>query len=255
MVGLAAASLLGFTEANAADSKNTILELKTWHLHNSREDQVKRVADYLQHGLAPALERAQVGLDGAFGNVIGDGGPYYVTLVQYAGLAAMSDVLAKLKADSLHAEAEKKLAAGNGAPFVRVESSLLQSFDVMPRISAGEGKAEQGSRIFEMRTYEAPNFSALVRKVGMFNNGEAKIFERLGMRPVFFGETFVGPRQPNLTYMLSYDNLGARDQLWKSFVSDPEWKKLSAIPELKDSEIVSNISNVILRPLGFSKIQ
>jgi hypothetical protein len=55
--------------------------------------------------------------------------------------------------------------------------------------------------------------------------------------------------------MLSYDDLAARDQLWRQFGSDPEWKKLSARPELKDAEIVENISNVILRPLPFSQIR
>jgi hypothetical protein len=81
-----------------------------------------------------------------------------------------------------------------------------------------------------------------------------QIFQRLGFRPVFFGETIVGSRQPNLTYMLSYDDLAMRNRLWKAFVSDPEWKKLSSRPELKDAEIVANISNAILAPLKFSPI-
>jgi hypothetical protein len=53
--------------------------------------------------------------------------------------------------------------------------------------------------------------------------------------------------------MLSYDDLAAREKLWHDFGSDPEWRKLSGKPELKDSEIVANISNVILRPLTFSQ--
>ena len=110
-------------------------------------------------------------------------------------------------------------------------------------------------RIFELRTYESPSFVALARKVGMFNDAEMGIFERLGMRPVFFGETIVGPRQPNLMYMLSYDDLAARDTLWKAFGKDPEWAKLRVRPGLTDPEIVANISNVILRPLAFSAIR
>lgn len=252
MAAIAGSGLLGAQETQAAAKQNTILELKTWYLHNSAEDQGKRLAGYLQNGLAPALDRAGVRLDAAFANVISPDGPFYLTLVEYASLAAMQSAGEKLKADGTHTEVSKKLAAG-GAPFVRVESSLLRSFDVMPKVDR-ETKSESG-RIFELRTYEAPSYPALTRKVGMFNDGEAKIFQRLGMRPVFFGETFVGPRQPNLTYMLSYDDLAARDKLWQSFVSDPEWKKLSAIPELKDAEIVSKISNVILRPLPFSQIR
>src|SRR5690242_6804299 len=110
-------------------------------------------------------------------------------------------------------------------------------------------------RYFELRRYESQTEVTLARKVKMFNEGEMGIFQRLGMRPVFFGETIVGPKQPNLMYMLSYDDLAARDRLWRDFGNDAEWKKLSGRPELKDSEIVANISNVILRPLIFSAIQ
>jgi hypothetical protein len=60
---------------------------------------------------------------------------------------------------------------------------------------------------------------------------------------------------PCLTYMLSYDDLAARDRLWKAFGSDPEWQKLRATPGLSDAEIVSNINNTILRPLPFSTIR
>ena len=160
-----------------------------------------------------------------------------------------------LRADAEHERALEKLSAGAGMPFVRVESSLMRSFDHMPRITYPDRAEGRPARIFELRTYESQSFLTLRRKVAMFNNGEAQIFERLGMRPVFFGETIVGPRQPNLNYMLSYDDLGARDRLWHAFTNDPEWKKLSSQPELKDAQIVANISNVILSPLPFSIIR
>jgi hypothetical protein len=89
----------------------------------------------------------------------------------------------------------------------------------------------------------------------MFDDGEAAIFRRLGMQPVFFGQTIVGRNLPNLTYMLTFDDLAARDRLFAAFGADPEWKKLRAQPELADALIVSNISNTILRPLPFSAIR
>ena len=60
---------------------------------------------------------------------------------------------------------------------------------------------------------------------------------------------------PNLTYMLAYDDLAARDKNWKVFGSSPEWMKLRATPGFADAEIVSNISNVFLSPLPFSPIR
>ena len=70
------------------------------------------------------------------------------------------------------------------------------------------------ARIFELRTYEAPNDKALARKIKMFGDGEIDIFRRCGMLTVFFGQTIVGSRMPNLTYMLAYDDLAARDKTW-----------------------------------------
>lgn len=232
---------------------NTYLELKTWRLHNSAENQATRLSEYLQAGLSPALNRAGAKLAGAFSNVIGQDGPYYVTLTEFPSLKAFQDVVTALHSDAEHQRELEKLSSGPGMPFVRAESSILRSFDVLPRVAVAPPGEKH--RIFELRTYESQSFLTLRRKVQMFNEGEAQIFERLGMRPVFFGETIAGPKQPNLNYMLSYDDLAARDRLWSAFSSDPEWKKLSGRPELKDAEIVANISNVILRPLPFSAVR
>ena len=245
---------MGF-EASGATASNVYLELKTWRLHNSDENQGTRVAEYLETGFMPALARSGARLLGAFASVIGPDGPYYVTLSQYASLAVMQDVLTKLASDEAHQRAFEKLSSGPGLPFVRVESSLLRSFHETRQPDVANASERRAPRIFELRTYESQSFVTLARKIGMFNAGEAQIFERLGMRPVFFGETIVGPRQPNLTYMLSFDSLAERDRLWGAFGSDPEWKRLSSQPELKDAEIVANISNVILRPLTFSAVQ
>jgi hypothetical protein len=253
LAGIAASAFLS-GEARAATPPNTYLELKTWRLHNTEENQPSRVEDFIGHGLQPALARAGAKLAGAFGNLIGPDGPYYVTLTQYASLGAMQETLSKLTGDEAYQRELQKLSASPGLPFVRVESSLLQSFG-MPEPALSDSGEKRQPRIFEMRTYESQSFTTLARKIGMFNGGEMQIFQRLGMRPVFFGETIVGPRQPNLTYMLSYDDLAARDRLWREFSSDPEWKKLRSQPGLQDSEIVANISNVILRPLPFSAIR
>ncbi len=254
LTGLAAAALYS-GRGEAASSPVAYLETKVWRLHNTPENQSVRVADYLEHGLGPALTRAGGRLAGAFANVIGQDGPYYFTIAEYESFGALGEVLAKLRVDKEFQDQENKLAAGPGLPFVRVESSILRCFDNKPQLTIPDKPEQRPSRIFELRTYESQSFSALTRKVGMFNNGEMQIFERLGMRPIFFGETLVGPRQPNVTYMLSYDSLAARDELWHVFGSDPEWNKLSRQPELKDEQIVANISNVILRPLSFSAIR
>ena len=90
----------------------------------------------------------------------------------------------------------------------------------------------------------------------MFEQGEAAIFRKVGMATILFGQAvLVGRNLPKISYMLAYDDLAARDRLWSAFSADPEWQKLRAQPGLSDPEIVSGITNAILRPLAASQIR
>lgn len=241
--------------ADAAETTKAFLEITTWRLHNSDEDQSKRVAEYLEAGLFPALIRAGGRPVGAFANLIGPDSPSLFSITQYSSLAAMQEALAKIAADPAHEKASQALVSGPGMPFVTTESTLLQSLSVMAEAVLPSDVATRPARIFELRIYQNQSRIAQQKKAGMFNNGEIAVFQRLSMRPVFIGESIVGPRQPNITYMLSFDSLAEREQRWQAFATDPEWKKLSAPSELKDSQIVANITNLILRPLPFSPLR
>ncbi len=140
-------------------------------------------------------------------------------------------------------------------PYIRIETTLLRAFDAFPSVVIPPAEAGHSARIFEIRTYESPNEQAGRRKIKMFEDGEAAIFRRLGMSPVMFGQTMVGRNMPSLTYMLSFEDLASREKLWSAFGRDPEWQKLRAQPGLSDAEIVSNITNAIVRPLPFSMLR
>ena len=88
----------------------------------------------------------------------------------------------------------------------------------------------------------------------MFNQGEFEIFQRTGLHPVFFGETLMGARMPSLTYMLMFADMEELETNWATFGADPAWRKLSTSPRYAYESIVSNISNLILRPLAGSQI-
>jgi len=71
---------------------------------------------------------------------------------------------------------------------------------------------------------------------------------------VFFGDTLIGPRLPQLTYMLSFPDLAEMDPTWDAFSNDPQWKKLTALPRYSFEPTVSDVSNLVLRPASFSQI-
>jgi hypothetical protein len=128
------------------------------------------------------------------------------------------------------------------------------AFEGWPRLVVPPATAEHGKRIFQLRTYESPSYQDHVRKVEMFHHGEFEVFKRSGFWQVFFGDTLIGPRLPQLTYMLSYPALSDMDPMWDAFRNDPQWKKLSADPRYSFEPTVSDISNLVLRPASFSQI-
>jgi hypothetical protein len=130
----------------------------------------------------------------------------------------------------------------------------MVAFEGVPKLEVPAATKDNTPRLFELRTYESHSKKANKKKIEMFNRGEIAIFRRAGLAPVFFGETLVGAKMPNLTYMLAYPDMAAHDKNWGAFISDPEWKKLSTTPGYTDPEIVSNISNVFLRPTAYSQI-
>jgi hypothetical protein len=241
--------------ARGADApKNAILEFRRIQLRNSADNQRQRNTDFLREQLA-AYQRAGTGPTGAWASSIAPNGPFLLTLVSYPSLGAIEQVHAKMAADTAYQKAIDSFNSQPGLNYERMETSILRAFDGYPAVVPPANDGKRAARLFEVRTYESNNTSTLRRKVKMFNDGEIGAFQRSGGQPVFFGETIAGPNQPSLTYMLSYDGLAGRDAVWKAFGADPEWQKLRATPGLSDAEIVSNISNCLVTPLGFSQIR
>ena len=240
--------------AGAADGRPAIIELTYLRMRNTQDAMTQRTNDFLSQTYIPALQRAGGRKIGAFSNFIGPGSPSTLLVVEYADAGVWDGVAGKLRADKEFEKAGAGFYSGP-LPFVRQETVLLRGFPTMPAIEVPASKPEGKTRLFELRTYESNTARSLARKVRMFDEGEIAIFRRVGINPVFFGEALTGNNLPQLTYMVAYDDMAARDKAWATFLSDPEWDKLKKQPGASDAEIVSGISNSLLRPLPFSTIR
>jgi hypothetical protein len=251
-----AASGLALTAALPAANpvSRSILELRWLKMRTNPENQMQRTTEFLR-AAAPVLKRSGASQVGFFGSVIADESPFILELAAFPSLAAMEAAREKMAADKDYLQARDAYNAAPGLGFERMESSLLRCFEGMPQVDPPPSEGTRAPRIFELRMYESNNAFTLGRKIKMFNEGEIGIFKRLGMQPVFYAETLIGAKMPNLVYLLSFDNLAAREKLWQAFGADPEWQKLRVQPGFSDAENVSNISNSILRPLPFSDIR
>ena len=239
--------------APGAPAKNAIYELRYYRMRNGA--QMMRTTDFLSKFYLPVAQRLGIGPVGFFNALIGEQSPFVLSLTSYPSIASMETAMEKMAADKEFQKGVGEFNSPGELSYIRMENSVLRAFDSIPGIEVPASDGKRAPRIFELRTYESPNVRASKTKIKMFDDAEIKIFRRCGMLPVFFGETLIGRNLPNLTYMLAYDDLAMRDKVWKAFGADPEWQKLRSTPGLTDPEIVSNISNSILRPLAFSPIR
>jgi GNAT superfamily N-acetyltransferase len=235
-------------------SRPEYYELRQYHLR--RGPQVKLTDDFLREAALPAWKRLGIGPIGVFNTSIGPDTPTVYVLIPHPSLESVATTAARLQADPEYQGAGAAFfnVPSTDPSYVRMESALLIAFERFAKLELPPTAAENHPRIFELRTYESHSEKAHLKKVEMFNTGEIAIFRRTGLRPVFFGRTLIGSKLPNLTYMLTFDDMATRDKNWATFVADPEWKKLSTAPGYTDGEIVSNISNVLLAPAPYSQI-
>ncbi|MFO1498463.1 MAG: NIPSNAP family protein [Verrucomicrobiota bacterium] len=257
---VAASSAFGLTQVMPAAAQSDdkpareFYELRLYHLRRGAKQ--KLFDDFYREAAIPAMNRIGLGPIGVFHVSTGPDSPTAYVLIPHKSLESFATATDRVRADPEYQKAGAEFinAPATDAAYVRVESSLLVAFAGIPKLEVPAATAEKKPRLFELRTYESHSKKANKKKIEMFNNGEIAIFRRTGLAPVFFGETLIGPKMPNLTYMLVFDNMAAHDQNWGTFVADPEWKKLSSTPGYTDPEIVSNISNLFLRPASYSQI-
>ena len=214
------------------------------------------VQRYFAEALLPALGRRNMGPVGAFNLDIGPETPAYYLLIPSSSPEALITLDLQLAQDAeFQKSAEPFWSAPASAPaFQRCDSQLLVAFQGWPKITPPPASATKGKRLFQLRTYESPSDRDHVRKVEMFHAGEFDIFKAAGFHNVFFGDTLIGPRIPNLTYMLSFTDLTEMDAAWAAFRNNADWKKLQADQRFAFESIVSSITNLILSPMSCSQI-
>jgi hypothetical protein len=244
----------GANIAAAPSASREFYELRRYHLR--RGPMPKRFDDFYREAAIPAMNRAGVGPVGVFNVMVGPDNPTVYVLLPHKSAEAFATANDRIRADAdyLKAGAEFINAPATDPSYVRVESALMVAFETMPKLEVPKLTAEKKPRVFELRTYESHSKQASKKKIEMFNTGEIAIFRRVGLTPVFFGETLIGSQLPNLTYMVAFEDMAARDKNWAAFVADPAWEKLKSQPGFADADIVSNITNVLLRPTAYSQI-
>ena len=244
-----------FLQVQAAP-KREYYEIKIYTIETPEQEKI--LDEFLKNAYLPALHRAGINRVGVFKPIESDtawfGKRVYV-ITPFNSLDQFASLDATLQKDKAYLEAGKDYidAPYNSPPYFRIESIILQAFTYMPKGEVPKLSSPKSERVYELRSYEGHTEKIYKNKVHMFNEGgEVTLFKRLGFNAVFYAEVLSGSRMPNLMYMTSFENRAARDDHWKTFVADPEWKRLSSMPEYQHNVVRNNI--FLLHPADYSDL-
>lgn len=228
-------------------------QLTVYHFTTPAQEKV--LNNYLQNALLPALHRVGINKIGVFKSLANDTivDKLMYVLMPVKSMDGITKLPARLNGDKDYqmAGAEYINAVYTNPPYSRMETILMQAFSLAPQMQMPDLKGPKKERVYELRSYESATEKIYKNKVQMFNEGdEIGLFRRLNFNAVFYAEVIAGSKMPNLMYMTSFENKADRDEHWKSFVNDPYWKKLSALPEYQHN--VSHIDITFLQPMDYS---
>lgn len=109
--------------------------------------------------------------------------------------------------------------------------------------------------LYELRHYDIRSSRGLDLVNGRFNDHVIPIWNRIGIEPVGFWPVILGASMPRLTYLLAWENLARRQELWEAFEADPEWCRVVAETNAAwGGSPIRTLTSTILQPTAFSRL-
>jgi hypothetical protein len=137
-------------------------------------------------------------------------------------------------------------------------AALLAIGYIAGRASAREAVLEaaqqQGTRVFELRTYTT-HPGKLDALHARFRNHTMKLFEKHAMTNVVYTTPMDAPQSQNtLVYLLAHKSREAGKASFEAFRKDPEWVKVKTESEAP-GPIVIKVDSVFLTPTDYSPMK
>jgi hypothetical protein len=124
-------------------------------------------------------------------------------------------------------------------------------------VGAGFGdrvSAAQKPRVFELRTYTAPD-GKLGELHARFRDHTLRLFERHGITSVVYLKPLDAPSSGNtLVYLLAHPSREAAKANWAAFAADPEWKKVASESQV-NGRIVAKVESVFFEAADYSPMK
>jgi len=226
-------------------------QLKIYHLKGNKQQDA--VDAYLKSAYLPALHRAGIMAVGVFKPLVADTAEQlvyvFIPFKKIDGFLGLESALAK---DAQYQDAAKDYlnAPYNTPPYLRMETVLMRAFKNFPEFHVPNLTSAKSERVYELRSYEGATENLSLNKIGMFNDGEIEIFNKLNFNAVFYAQVIAGSHMPNLMYLTTFENKTDRDKHWADFT--PEYRKMSTLPQYQNN--VSKNTSLFVRPTDYSDL-
>ncbi len=187
--------------------------------------QPARIHEYLKNTMIPALRRAQAGPVLVLEAVMAPHMPQVAVLIGGSSFDDLWTINTRVSTDAVFNKGLATWEKGDEPAFETQNSMVLEAAKYSPELVPDKEPREK-PRLFELRVYHSPTWRQLSALHERFAGPEIQIFHRVGIHPVLYTSTVVGPNMPNLTYLIPFDSLDAREKAWAKFQTDPEWIKV-----------------------------
>lgn len=140
----------------------------------------------------------------------------------------------------------------NGPIVAKVDKVYLTPTDFSAPMDTGNGR---GTRIFEMRTYVAPE-GKQADLDARFRDHTVALFKKHGITNLGYFHPIDANQgaKTTLVYFLAYPSRDAATAAWKAFRDDPEWNKARTESE-RNGKLTSKVDSVYLTATDFSKVR
>ncbi len=200
--------------------------------------QAARMHDWLSKSVLPKLPGTKIVLEA----VIASHSPQIALIAGFSSFEEIWTVISKRGSPD---------PGATEPPFDTETLSVLQAAPYSTEIAA---QKHDKPRYFELRQYHSPTASQLAALHERFAGPETKVFHRSGIHPLFYSSGVFGPNLPNLTYLIPFDSLAARELAWDKFGADPDWVKARKDSIDKSGQIVAVSDISIYRATPYSPV-
>lgn len=241
-----------FSGIRAQAATQYYYKIKVYHFKTAEQE--NRLDTYFKNAYLPAMHKAGVKNVGVFKVIAQDSLDKRIyVFAPFKTFDELETTDQKLMKDQQYLTAGKDYldAAYNNPSYTRIETIVLKAFTGAPEPAVPKLTGSKKDRVYELRSYEGATENLHINKVKMFNDGdEMGIFKRLNFNAVFYGAVVAGSKMPNLMYMTTFNNQQENTDMWKVFMSDPQFSALSKDPQYKNN--VSKNERVYLYPTDYS---